>query len=1314
MKNKLNRIFNMATDKIWKRIGLMFISLILLISLISVTTGTNIIAVGLNKLFSGSDTGEQVKEALLKSDRYDDKKAGSYAVTKSFKWTSSNTIDLTYNLNSYGTYENRPKDILFVLANLEPAEKSLIVNSMTSIMETTLKANEGKTEDKDKNRIGILENVYNGNGIDFTDDLEYIKNEFEKTDGSAEASSYSYKLSKMDAYLQNYYRSTYNTEYNKIIGNNFNDDIRQKIIPSLGTKLDSTLEKRIEKIVESKLANPAKFDTSLKTIKNLINPNSVYSSPISNVKEYVAEKMKEVAVNEINNAAPEYVNASESISLYISPYAYSNIFELFRSTINEEISEYAMTFSDDSTNDEIDILVDEIAKEIAQELSSAYNGTDYLQESIYNEAKPLIWSEIYEKIDSYVNNEINSEATKLFENYTNELKNSYYTKVDSFIQENGIETLIRNEITKYVDEYKVSNPTASVSEIEQNLGKHIKKYIEESIFTNIKNSLYDFTNSELNEKIKKDIPEIVKMIETDTLNYPEDKINSLKVMAITSFKEFNNVSPIANVISRHIYSEIIADSTTRNPRDVIVIWPINDKSDSDKDKSLYRKIKESYPQVTINAIQFNLGEEYLTSIKDISDNQYIATTMDISEVMNQASKNPKKFKTFEMTDYINTDYFSVNKVSNVYGNATFSNDEGLINWQFDSDTVRTGINTNLTVEVKINDKALEKVIRLYKLNDYKQNKGWFVGGKVEAKEEMTPYSSTESLTIQTVFKLNYDSNIASCPGKENDASIETNLYSPYTRVTKKSEIPEDICEGYQFKNWEIADTDNDVIIESPNTFLMADHDITIRAAVTKLEVQKSFNGSLYSTPVLFDTIKYNAEQENIASLKTLEDEVQPIYYYHESDEDSNVIFGGYCWQIIRTTNTKGVKLLYNGLPKIGDTGRKVCENIESASKTIGTSTFNENSIRRNNDFLSSSGYMIPDGFYFIQWSSTERSNYYNGFSVQYDNESKKYTLYSKEGNISQSKMYKDLTFKSLTDSMVGGRYICNSTSNPRCTKVRYQLWRRGNPDPSKENWGAYSWNNHSYIELENGDDLNSALNNSLGYITKYSAENNTMELISTNNKDINRNDSAIKNKIDTWYKDNIIAYGNFLEDTVWCNNRSINSDFGSFDSSSSNTTSLINPLKGGIWESDDLSFDNRAYYNSYFKIRDGNISSKDLVCERITDSFTVSPNRGNGVLRYPVGMITAEEARLVGDKAIALTGKTSGKYDQFWTMTPRALHGLANWIYLVGYDHTICDGAYNTYAKQFYVRPSISLRYGVKYSEGNGTKQDPYIIDYSS
>ena len=53
--------------------------------------------------------------------------------------------------------------------------------------------------------------------------------------------------------------------------------------------------------------------------------------------------------------------------------------------------------------------------------------------------------------------------------------------------------------------------------------------------------------------------------------------------------------------------------------------------------------------------------------------------------------------------------------------------------------------------------------------------------------------------------------------------------------------------------------------------------------------------------------------------------------------NNNVVFANYCWKIVRTTETGGIKLIYNGTPTDG-----VCNNTGTDSQ-IGTSEFNTSS-----------------------------------------------------------------------------------------------------------------------------------------------------------------------------------------------------------------------------------------------------------------------------------------------------------------------------------------------------------------------------------
>ncbi len=68
----------------------------------------------------------------------------------------------------------------------------------------------------------------------------------------------------------------------------------------------------------------------------------------------------------------------------------------------------------------------------------------------------------------------------------------------------------------------------------------------------------------------------------------------------------------------------------------------------------------------------------------------------------------------------------------------------------------------------------------------------------------------------------------------------------------------------------------------------------------------------------------------------------PVYYFRgDADKvNNNIIFNNMCWKIIRTTETGGIKIIYNGTPTDGK-----CETQTGEATQIGNSKFNDS----NND-----------------------------------------------------------------------------------------------------------------------------------------------------------------------------------------------------------------------------------------------------------------------------------------------------------------------------------------------------------------------------
>ena len=211
-----------------------------------------------------------------------------------------------------------------------------------------------------------------------------------------------------------------------------------------------------------------------------------------------------------------------------------------------------------------------------------------------------------------------------------------------------------------------------------------------------------------------------------------------------------------------------------------------------------------------------------------------------------------------------------------------------------------------------------------------------------------------------------------------------------------------------------------------------------------------------------------------------------IYYFNGAVEDNNVLFAGFCWKIVRTTETGGVKMIYNGVQTDGS-----CNNTGDATQ-IGTSVFNS-----SYDSPAGVGYMYNTVYTYSSKSMSSQSNIVFGNKLSYDIINSTYTLRDTKTVATWSSGYNTIN---------SNHYTCFTTGTT-CTSVYYVYYT--------DSTTAY------YITLTNGKSVPIALNEML-----YA-------------DDVNKTDSIIKTYIDSWYKDNMTRYTDKLEDTVFCNDRSM-------------------------------------------------------------------------------------------------------------------------------------------------------------------------------
>ena len=94
-----------------------------------------------------------------------------------------------------------------------------------------------------------------------------------------------------------------------------------------------------------------------------------------------------------------------------------------------------------------------------------------------------------------------------------------------------------------------------------------------------------------------------------------------------------------------------------------------------------------------------------------------------------------------------------------------------------------------------------------------------------------------------------------------------------------------------------------------------------------------------TTTVIDYKVRSGVSETNGIFTTTQTENNVPVYYFRGDAYkiNNNIIFNNMCWKIIRTTETGGVKIIYNGTPTDGK-----CETQTGEETQIGTSKFNEN------------------------------------------------------------------------------------------------------------------------------------------------------------------------------------------------------------------------------------------------------------------------------------------------------------------------------------------------------------------------------------
>ena len=480
----------------------------------------------------------------------------------------------------------------------------------------------------------------------------------------------------------------------------------------------------------------------------------------------------------------------------------------------------------------------------------------------------------------------------------------------------------------------------------------------------------------------------------------------------------------------------------------------------------------------------------------------------------------------------------------------------------------------------------------------------------------------------------------------------------------------------------------------------------------------------------------------------------PVYYYRGNVNNNNVIFNNLCWKAIRTTETGGVKLLYNGHPEstyiddnydlsiykdVVKTGNQF--EFDSVTNewtvTLTVPSTGGNSGQANLSFkVSTAGDYILKYYYPNSGPFTVTRNGTSlGYSVTGFNTKELNNLGTDEViNIAYTHSNAPSSSVVMTVALTKGQISsvgCNNDANDSVISLNVNGVEKNKFEYGNNMWPAYVgymygdvyelsgaaiqsyydntfvWDGTKYII---GDSAVNTLSNNAHYACdsvygkqcstiKYHIKNNSAILLTGGvgieeaiiKMQTNTNDSVAKEIIEDWFSSSMTQVLDKLEDGIYCNDRSMN------DTNGWN-------INGG-----DLNED--LNYGGALRILENEIPEPSLSCPRKNDSFTVSSRKGNQKLNYPVGMITIDEAVLAGGKYGFDNNSLSSYYlrsgKEYWTMSPKYINSGAAQMFGIGNNGNF----YNSGTNQTNgLRPVITLKKGIIVQSGTGRINNPYVI----
>lgn len=774
-----------------------------------------------------------------------------------------------------------------------------------------------------------------------------------------------------------------------------------------------------------------------------------------------------------------------------------------------------------------------------------------------------------------------------------------------------------------------------------------------------------------------------------------DKVTNLPIEGATNYyAALNSVE------------ELLTDYEKKDNRDCVVVLLTDGypTANNTNQIALFQVISEKYDFVKIQGVQYEMGVDITQQLIEVSHKQYSIDMDSLRNVLFDVTFEPYPYEKFELVDYIDNQYFYVESVEEI--NASIGtvelveeNGQQKIIWNVAAKDFLSGEKANLKINVVLKDEYKSEN-GFVSTNDRVETDVLINGIEKNIETDDTPVLKHGYTTI-------YDMN---APEGCTLEPVDEEIHYAFEVVDKKDYKPS--CPGYIFNGWE---SDKTLKYIGDDYYIMPTFDVTFRATWTKFSIFKAMDGKIYERQTLYKAVKNEAEKNNGNALEYTglgsENYENKVYYYTGDFKNNHVLFADYCWKIVRTTDTGGVKLIYDGIPNNG-----VCNNTGVASQ------LNETYVRFNGKDGSAAnvGYMYNKRYTssYTTLSNSDKAPATASILVGKTYTTNENGTYSLVDPITVTPEEWQQSHETYT-----GYYACTNEAQSTCSDMRRIVYTKTDRyfyhliyvygkkaeyifDESTQKYvyklvdpividdlrsDMSQLNNYHFTCGNRSDECSSVryihhlrLSNDViqfNYITLSGGktiEEAIHEMLYAD--DVNETSSEIKTYIETWYAENMIDYTHYLEDTVYCNDRRIANYNG--------------------WSTNGDPVGRLLFYPNMYR---------DLTCENRNDRFTVGEDIGNGKLEYPVGLLTATETEMVGYGIL-------GTDQYYWTMSPSLYSNSSSYIYTMSSDaELLLDNLAVTFKTiPIGVRPVISLKPEVSYITGNGSAERPYVINSRS